>query len=123
MRYFVLLGSLLVFALAPAHSAAPTARAPAVSQDLRCFVLYTIAVGTEKDEKKMTGVIAGTWYFLGRLDTASPGFDIKQAMEAGLADLQANPKAEEIGKACDDQFQKRGSDMSDAAKGLEEPAK
>jgi len=114
---------LLVLLLGLVQTRAEAAAPPVASQDLRCFVLYTIAVGNEKDEKKLTGEIAGTWYFFGRLDAVAPGFNVKQALEAGLADLQGNPKAEEIGKACDDQFAKRGGDMSNAGDAMEKEGK
>jgi hypothetical protein len=109
---------ILIFAALAAAASATSARAAsapslstAVKQDLQCFVLYTIAAGTETDETKRTGAIAGTWYFLGQIDAVDPGLDLDQAMRAEIVAMQNNPHTKEIGAACDAQFSKRGADL------------
>jgi hypothetical protein len=111
-RHFIF-GLAAAAAAATGNAAPPSSLSPAVKRDLQCFVLYTLAAGTEKDEKKLTGVIAGTWYFLGRIDAIAPGIDLDSAMHAELAEMHSNPKTKEIGAACDAQFSKRGSDLVD----------
>ena len=120
MRHFLFTIGLTALATTTA-SAVPASSLPAAAkQDMECFVLYTIAAGKETDEKRKTGAIAGTWYFLGRLDAAAPGLDLESAMRTGITDLQSNPKAREIGDACDEQFTKRGSDLVSAGKKIQE---
>ena len=117
MRLHLLMAGLLAASAAPRANAAPAAPTPpAVKQDLQCFVLYTVAAGTEKDEKRQASAVAGTWYYIGRIDAAAPGLDLGQAMRAEIADLQHNPKTEAIGAACDARFAKRGSDMTNLGK-------
>jgi hypothetical protein len=123
MRRQLLIAGLMIASAATRANAAPAASTPpAVKQDLQCFVLYTIAAGTEKDEKRLASAVAGTWYFIGRIDAAAPGLDLGQAMRAEIADLEHNPKTEAIGAACDAQFAKRGADMTNLGKAFEKPA-
>jgi hypothetical protein len=111
MRNLLFIAGLAAVSAQSAGAAAPTPLAPAVKQDLQCFVLYTIATGAETDETKKTGAIAGTWYFLGRLDKAAPGLDLEPAMRAEIEAMQSNPKTKQIGAACDALFSKRGADL------------
>jgi hypothetical protein len=107
---------------AAADAAPATSLTPAVKQNLQCFVLYTIAAGSEKDEKRLAGAIAGTWYFLGQIDSAAPGLDLEQAMRAEIDGLKGNSHANEIGASCDAQFSKRGSELMSLGKIFDKPA-
>ena len=123
MKNLLLLISLAAAAAAsPAQAAPAKSIAPAVKQDLQCFVLYTVAAGNEKDEKKVAGIIAGTWYFLGRIDAKAPGIDLEKVMRQEIPAMQADPRTKEIGAACDAQFSKRGADLIAMGQSLQKPA-
>jgi hypothetical protein len=123
MRNFLLMTGVAAAVTSMAADAAPaTSLTPAVKQDLQCFVLYTIAAGTEKDEKRLAGAIAGTWYFLGQIDAGAPGLDLEQAMRAEIAGLKGNSHVKEIGASCDAQFSKRGSELMSLGKIFDKPA-
>lgn len=123
MRLQLLIAGLMAASAATRANAAPAAPTPpAIKPDLQCFILYTVAAGTEKDEKRVASAIAGTWYFIGRIDAIAPGLDLGQAMRAEIADLEHNPKTEAIGAACDAQFAKRGSDMTNLGKAFSKAA-
>lgn len=113
MRLQLLIAGLMAAsAVTRANAAAAAQVPPAIKPDLQCFILYTIAAGTEKDEKRLASAIAGTWYFIGRIDAVAPGLDLGQAMRAEIAALEHDPKTEAIGATCDARFAKRGSDMT-----------
>jgi hypothetical protein len=120
MRLLLLIGGLAAAAVATTGNAAPApSLSPSMKQDLQCFVLYTVAAGSEKDEKKLTGAIAGTWYFLGRIDVAAPAIDLDSAMRAEIKEMEGSPRTKEIGSACDARFSRRGSDMINLGKNFQ----
>lgn len=122
-KHLLLIGSLTAAAAAsPAPAAPASSIPPAAKQDVQCFVLYSVAAGNEKDEKKIAGIIAGTWYFLGRIDAKAPGINLEQAMRTQIAALQGNPRTKEIGTACDAQFSRRGADLVTMGQALQKPA-
>jgi hypothetical protein len=98
---------------APPPAAHPLRLAPNIEKDVQCVVFYLMAAGTEKDPAKLQGAIAGSWYFVGRLDVAAPGLNLEQAIRQELAAMQGKPGVKELASACDVQLSKRGADLVD----------
>jgi hypothetical protein len=99
----------------PVQAAPPAPRSAATQHDAQCLVLFLAAAGT-KDEKTQQAALAGSWYFLGKLQTSAPGVDLLKLIgEEGTA-LEKNPRAEEIGNACDAELAKRGQELMEVGK-------
>jgi hypothetical protein len=96
-----------------AVSAAPTAQlSPAAKRDVQCVTLALVAVSTVKDPTKQQGIIAESWYFLGRLAADAPDTDLKQATANAFVELKGSPHIKNIGSDCDAEFGKRGVDLT-----------
>jgi hypothetical protein len=83
----------------------------ATERDVQCLTLTLLASSLEKDQTKQEAIVAETWYFLGRLDVEAPGQDLKRAVNSAFEAVNGNPRAKEIGSACDAQFETRGADL------------
>ena len=69
-------------------SAAPS---PEIQDDLRCFLIMASLAESAKEGPAMQTAVAGTLYFLGRLENRAPDLDIEAA---GAAELVAMTEAE-----------------------------
>jgi hypothetical protein len=106
-------------AAVPSQAAPPVSRSPAIEKDAQCLLLYLAAAGDGKDEKTQQAAIAGSWYFLGKLDVSAPGTDLVQLLRDEGNALQGNPRAREIGAACDAELAKRGNELIDVGQQLQ----
>jgi hypothetical protein len=115
-----LLGVCAAFMTAvPAQAAPAVARSPTVAKNAQCLVLYLAAASDGKDQKIQQAAIAGSWYFLGQLDVGAPGAALVELLRDASTTLQGNPRAKEIGGACDAELAKRGRELMDAGQQLE----
>lgn len=114
--------SLLAISM-PAQSAVPLSGA--VQRDVQCFMLYSIAVDTAvkaKDEKTQEAASLGVMYFVGKLAVESPGLNLADAIRQEADGMTGNPRAKEIGAACDTEFAKRAQQLLDIGQQLQTPA-
>ena len=91
-----------------------------VTSDVRCFMLYAVGVATATEDKNRTAATLGTLYFVGKLQAEAPGLDLVTAVRAEAQTFESNPKLKEIGAACDAEFQKRGQELLEVGKELQE---
>jgi len=80
--------SLLAASSLSAGAAAPS---PEIRDDLRCFLVMASLAGTAKEGPGMQTAVAGTLYFLSKLEERAPALDIEAA---GAAELVAMTEAE-----------------------------
>ncbi len=118
-RVYLLAACAAFVAAEPVQAAAADSRTPAGEIDTQCLLLYLAAAGDGKDQKVQQAAIAGSWYFLGKLDVGAPGLDLVQALRSKAEALQGNPRAEEIGAACDAELSKRGTQLIEIGKQLQ----
>jgi len=111
---------------AGALAAAP-APAPALSavarKDVQCFVLYAVAVqqaDEAKDDKVREAGTLGLMYFFGRLQVEAPGADLVAAVRREAEAIEAGENMKDVGAACDAEFQKRGAELMDLGKQLQQ---
>jgi hypothetical protein len=123
MRRFVLaIGLISSVAAIPAPSASAVPLSAAVRQDVRCFALFAAAVGQaikEKDDQKRSATSMGVMYFIGKLTVESPTLDLVDAVRREGAAMDHNPRAKDIGAACDAEFAKRGKELTDFGQKLQ----
>jgi len=124
MRRIVLCGLVPLLAVSgPAQSALPLS--PTVQYDVRCFILYSIAVDTAvkaKDEKTQEAASLGVMYFVGKLTVESPGLNLTDAVRQETNGMSGNPQAKAIGAACDAEFAKRAQELLDISQQLQTAA-
>jgi|SRR4051812_25942533 hypothetical protein len=77
--------------LAASSLSAGAAPSPEIRDDLRCFLVMGALAGTAKEGPGLQTAIAGTLYFLGKLEERAPTLDIEAA---GAAELLAITEAE-----------------------------
>jgi hypothetical protein len=104
--------------IVPGATAAVSTSA-AAKTDVQCLVLNMAAVGNTKDAAVKQAGTVGIMYFLGKLRVEAPALDLTAAVEQEVNALQGNPKAPEIGTACDSEIQQRGKDLIDLGAKLE----
>jgi hypothetical protein len=110
----------LLAASGPAQSSVPLS--PAVQYDVQCFILYSIAVDTAvkaKDDKTQEAASLGVMYFVGKLTVESPGLNLADAVRQETNGMSGNPRAKEIGAACDAEFAKRAQELLDISQQLQ----
>jgi hypothetical protein len=113
----------LLAASGSAQSALPLS--PTVQYDVRCFILYSIAVDTAvkaKDEKTQEAASLGVMYFVGKLTVESPGLNLTDAVRQETNGMSGNPQAKAIGAACDAEFAKRAQELLDISQQLQTAA-
>jgi hypothetical protein len=106
-------------AASPTQAAPAPTLSPAVEKEAQCLLLYLAAAGA-KDEKTQPAAVAGSWYFLGKLDVSAPGIDLVTLLRDQTIAMQSNPRAKEIGAACDAELAKRGHDLIGVGSQLED---
>jgi hypothetical protein len=111
---------------AAAAAAQPTPPPPldsdAARQDLRCFVLYAIAVDQAQDEKVKTGTSLGLMYFFAKIKLEAPALNLADAIRQEATAMDNDPRLKDEGVACDAEFQKRGDELLDLGQQLQELA-
>src|SRR5678815_1684921 len=81
MRLAYLLAACAAFIAVPSAQAVPAdSPATAVGHDTECLLLFLVAAGDAKEPKVQQAAIAGSWYFLGKVDGRAPGLDIVSAL-------------------------------------------
>jgi hypothetical protein len=110
---------------AAAAAAQPTPPPPpldsdAARQDLRCFVLYAIAVDEAQDEKVKAGTSLGLMYFFAKIKLEAPALNLAAAIRQEATAMDNDPRLKEEGAACDAEFQKRGDELLDLGQQLQE---
>jgi hypothetical protein len=68
-------------------SAGAVAPVPETRDDLRCFLIMALLVDSSAEGKGKEAAMAGTLYFLGKLDVRAPGLDIGAAATAELGSM------------------------------------
>jgi hypothetical protein len=111
-------------AAAAAQSAPPTL-SPSAHKDVQCFLLYAAAVGaaekTNNQNTKEAGSL-GVMYFLGKLQVSAPGLNLLDAVRQEAKAMDGNPRAKEIGEACDAEFTGRGAELRAMGAQMGKPA-
>jgi hypothetical protein len=103
---------------APAATLSDVAR-----KDVQCFVLYAVAVqqaDEAKDDKVREAGSLGLMYLFGRLQVEAPGADLAAAVRQEAQAIDAGEDMKDLGAACDAEFQKRGAELMDLGKQLQE---
>ena len=122
------MNSLISLVTAAAAAAAPPAPAPpvllsdAVKQDVRCFMLYAIAVDDAQDEKIKAGTSLGLMYFFAKIKLEAPALSLAAAVRQEAAAMEGNPTVKDIGAACDTEFQARARELIDLGQELQQLA-
>ena len=122
------MNSLMTLVSAAAAAAAQPAPAPplllsdAARQDVRCFVLYAIAVDDAQDEKVKAGTSLGLMYYFAKIKLEAPALNLAAAIRQEATAMEKDPKVKEDGAACDTEFQKRADELIDLGQQLEELA-
>jgi len=120
--------SLMTLVSAAAAAAAQPAPAPplllsdAARQDVRCFVLYAIAVDDAQDEKVKAGTSLGLMYFFAKIKLEAPSLNLAAAVRQEATAMENDPTIKETGAACDTEFQKRADELLDLGQQLQELA-
>ena len=125
MRLFRLLGSCTALAAMMPATAAPISMSPAVQQDVRCFMLFAVAVdqaGKAKNDEAREATSLGVMYFLGKLTIEAPKLNLVDAVHQEVAAMNGNPNAKAVGTACDSEFAKRGQELVNFAQTLQQSA-
>jgi hypothetical protein len=123
MRRFCLLGSAALAAMTPAQAAAPVSMSPSVQQDVRCFMLFAAAVdqaGKAKNDDEREATSLAVMYFLGKLTVEAPTLNLVEAVRQEATALEGNPRAKDVGMACDTEFSKRGRELIDFGQKLQQ---
>jgi hypothetical protein len=113
MRPLILSAVLLAGASFPAPSAAAPLT-PAAQRDLRCFMLYAMAVDqavNKKDEKMQQAAGLGLIYFLGKLKVEAPALVLADAIRQEAGSLKDDEATRSAGDSCDREFQSAGAEM------------
>ena len=111
----VLLAASIIAAASTSGPAPAPANAAALDQ--RCFVLMADLAGDEDPRIRSLGQIAAQ-YFLGRIDSARPGFDAEAALDAGVP---AGPERQRLLGACGDAMEAGGRDFRAIGRQLAPP--
>ena len=122
--------SLIILLSAAAATAAPARAAPApasisapVKQDVRCFILYAVAVQravASNDDKVKQAAGLGVMYFFTKLKFEVPSLDLFTTIEHEAATMNDGPQLKVVGASCDTEFQKQGADLRDLGERLKQ---
>ncbi|HEX5184043.1 MAG TPA: hypothetical protein VFW19_12955 [Allosphingosinicella sp.] len=84
----------------------------ATRSDVRCLVLSLPLAGSDKPEEKQAGLV-DVFYFLGRIDGRSPGFDLETAVVREETAIRASAPADRqaLAQSCASILEKRGGDL------------
>ena len=104
--------ALLAIAIAVSTVGQPASAQPAPDRkDLECLVI-SFAAGSDKDEAKKGAAAISAFYFLGKIDSRTPGVDLEKPIVA-LVESTAPKDYETMAKRCADELQSRGKSLSD----------
>ena len=122
MRNLILASALLIGLSSPLAAAAPAKPTAAptgspTSKDVQCFILFASAVGNAKDEATSKSATVGLAYFLGKITRGAPGLNLVDAVKQESKALQSGDP-QTIGKACEQEFNKRMGDVDALGKAL-----
>jgi len=107
---------------ASALSAGAPAPVPETRDDLRCFLIMALLADTSEEGKGKEAAIAGTLYFLGKLDGRAPGLDLEAAATAELAAMtEAEFQGQKTG--CISLLEQRGNYMVAVGTAMEKRGK
>jgi hypothetical protein len=117
MRFLMLIAvSAVVSSAAPAQ----LSLSAQVTSDVQCFMLYSVGVATATEDKNRTAGTLGVMYFVGKLQAEAPGLDLVTAVREQAQTFENNPRLKEIGAACDAEFHKRGEELLEIGKELQQ---
>lgn len=125
MNVLLLLFGAAAAAPAPVHAAPPAAIAAPVRKDLRCFLLFAAAVGSQADDEEAATKSAGSlgvMYYFGKLKSEAPTLDIFAALHDEAIAMGSDPQLKEEGKACDTEFHDAGSQLIELGNKLQQLA-
>lgn len=94
---------------------------PGTREDVRCFVALAYLADTD-DAKVKEAAMAGTLYFLGRLDGRTPGLDLESEV-ATVAETFADGDMKSLLQSCSVLIEQRGEYLVAAGKALEKRGK
>ena len=95
----MLMAGLAVGAFAvPAMAQTPAPVSP-TENDLRCVAVLSAVIGNLADGEQRSQVMAGTMYFIGRVEGAAPRTDLKAELKRIVPTLNAEVMADEA-KRC-----------------------
>jgi len=114
----VLLAASLMMAAAPTSQPASAPAADA-ALDRRCFRLMADLAEDENPRVQSLGQVAAQ-YFLGRIDAATPGFDLEAAM---AAEAPAGAEREALLGRCGDAMQAGRRDFRTIGEALSAPSR
>lgn len=122
MRRLALVMTMIAAAASPMQAAtAAVPLNPAAQRDVQCFVLYAAATGASdgSDEAVQRAAMLGTAYFIGKLKSGAPDLNLLDAVRQEAAALQGNPRAPDIGSACDAEVSRLSDEMIELGKELQ----
>ncbi|MGE5561923.1 MAG: hypothetical protein ACM3ZV_01295 [Bacillota bacterium] len=93
--------------------------------DLRCFLLYAVAVGLadgSDDENTKDAGSLGVMYYFGKLKSEAPTLDLFSALRDEALSMEGDPNLKEEGQACDTEFKGAGSMLMDLGRQLQQLA-
>ncbi len=117
MRFLMLVAVFAVLSPAAPAQLSPSSQ---VTSDIQCFMLYSVGVGTATDDNSRTAGSLGVMYFIGKLQAEAPGLDLVAAVREQAQTFENNPRLKEIGAACDAEFHKRGEELIEVGKELQQ---
>ncbi|NML07344.1 hypothetical protein [Sphingomonas sp. G-3-2-10] len=101
--------SLLALALA-ATLAGQSAPDPN-TDDARCIAVVALMIAQAKDDQEKTRFSAGLMYFLGRIDTRTPGYDLEAALRRILDAVEKGDSLSDDAIRCGGILRQRGQYM------------
>ncbi|PAX07496.1 hypothetical protein [Sphingomonas lenta] len=117
MTMFAALLAPLLIQAAPAASADPVK-----NEDVRCLAVMAFATGNTKEQDR-AGLVAGTMYFLGRIDARMPGLDYRAALRRLLTDEASLKAFSTEAVRCGAILEKRGGELQALGQQLQQDAK
>lgn len=104
-------------------SSAPALAQDANADDLRCVAVFAVAAGQAKDSAIQGPLIAGTMYFIGRLDGRAPGLDLEARLKAEALHMEEKGLFATESKRCGETIGARGKDLMKIGEALKAAGK
>ena len=105
-----------LFLAALAAQAAPVAD-PTRDQDVRCLAVMAYATGTAKEAARPS-LVAGTMYFIGRIDARMPTLDYCAVLVRLLTDTALVKSLAADGPRCSAILERRGTELQALGKAI-----